>query len=412
MTSTAFLTDHYELTMLDAALQAGTEAAPVTFEVFTRGLPTGRRFGVFAGLGRWLEALESFRFGPDELEWLAAHRVISDRAVEWLASFRFSGDVYAYAEGELYAAGSPVLTVEGTFGETVLLETITLSILNHDSAVAAAASLITAAAGGRPVIEMGSRRTDSGAAVAAARAAYLGGLSSTSNLEAGRRYGVPTAGTAAHAFMLLFPDERAAFTAQVKAFGPETTLLVDTFDTDAAIRVAVEVAGPALGAIRIDSGDLAAEAFRARRLLDSLGATSTRVIVTGDLDEVAIRELASSPADGYGAGTSVVTGLGHPTAGLVYKLVSVGDHAVAKRSPGKGTVGARKWAWRVPEQAADVVTTAPDPGPPNGRPLQFQVVAGGTPRPGPTLAESRQFHARSLAELPRGEMLRLVRLPA
>lgn len=413
LTSTALLTDQYELTMLDAALQAGTAGERVTVEVFTRGLPPGRRYGVFAGVERWLDALESFRFGPAEISWLAERRVVSDRTLEWLGEYRFGGDVHAYSEGELYTDGSPVMTIEGTFGESVLLETLTLSILNHDSAVAAAASLIASAAGDRPVIEMGSRRTDANAAVAAARAAYLGGFASTSNLEAGRSYGVPTAGTAAHAFTLLFPDERAAFEAQVKALGPATTLLVDTFDTDRAIRLAVDVAGPELGAIRIDSGDLVAEAHRARILLDFLGATATKVIVTGDLDENAIRKLASSPADGYGAGTSVVTGSGFPTAGLIYKLVSVGDHDVAKRSPGKATLGGRKRAWRVARRSEEVVGPASEAGPPaGGRPLQSMVVARGERMATPSLAELRDRHRRAVADLAPGARLRLVRLGA
>jgi nicotinate phosphoribosyltransferase len=413
LTSTALLTDRYELTMLDAALQAGTAGERVTVEVFTRGLPAGRRYGVFAGVERWLDALEAFCFGPAELDWLAVHRVVSDRTLEWLAEYRFGGDVHAYPEGELYTEGSPVMTIEAPFGESVVLETLTLSILNHDSAVAAAASLIASAAGDRPVIEMGSRRTDLLAAVAAARAAYLGGFASTSNLEAGRSYGVPTAGTAAHAFMLLFPDERAAFEAQVKTLGPATTLLVDTFDTERGIRLAVDVAGPELGAVRIDSGDLVAEAHRARTLLDSLGATTTKVIVTGDLDETAIMRLASCPADGYGAGTSVVTGSGFPTAGLIYKLVSVGDHDVAKRSPGKGTFGGRKRAWRVAQRAEEVV--GPASGlelPAGGRPLQSKVMDAGERLPSPPLSELRQGHRRAVEELPPGAHLRLVRLGA
>ncbi len=310
--STALLTDRYELTMLDAALQAGTAAEPATFEVFTRGLPAGRQMGVFAGLGRLLDAIEAFRFGPEELAWLGEAGVVTPAALDWLAAFEFAGDVDAYAEGELYTGGSPVLTVAAPFGQAVLLETVVLSILNHDSAVATAASLIAQAAAGRPVIEMGSRRTDAWAAVAAARAAYIGGLASTSNLEAGRRYGVPTAGTVAHAFVLSFADEGAAFAAQVKAFGPDTTFLVDTYDMEDGIRRAVDAAGPELAAIRVDSGDLGAMARRARELLDELGATRTRVIVTGDLDDRAIRALGAAPVDGYGAGTSVVTGLGAP----------------------------------------------------------------------------------------------------
>jgi nicotinate phosphoribosyltransferase len=411
MKSTALLTDRYELTMLDAALQAGTAAEPVVFEVFTRGLPPGRRFGVFAGLGRLLDALEAFRFGPDELDWLAAHGVVSAGALKWLAKFSFAGDVHAYQEGELYTDGSPVLTVEASFGQAVLLETIVLSILNHDSAVAAAASLITEAAGGRPVIEMGSRRTDAGAALAAARAAYVAGFASTSNLEAGRRYGVPTAGTVAHAFVLSFGEERAAFEAQVAAFGSDTTFLVDTYDTEDGIRRAVAAAGPGLAAVRIDSGDLGTVARRARELLDELGATGARIVVTGDLDDRAIRALGPAPVDGYGVGTGVVTGLGAPTAGLVYKLVAAGGRLVAKQSPGKATHGGRKWAWRVPGRPEELVGLAPGSAPEGGRPLQSVVVSGGERVGGAVpLDESRAWHRRVLAELPPGEFLTLRRV--
>src|SRR6266851_203207 len=167
--STALYTDQYELTMLDAARRSGTADERVTFEVFARKLPNGREHGVFCGLGRIVDAIERFKFGPDELEWLARLRIISDDTLDWLAEYRFSGNVYAYQEGEVYAAESPLVTVEGTFGETVLLETIVLSILNHDSAVATAAERLIAAAAGRPIIEMGSRRVDVDAAVAAAR---------------------------------------------------------------------------------------------------------------------------------------------------------------------------------------------------------------------------------------------------
>jgi nicotinate phosphoribosyltransferase len=419
--STALLTDRYELTMLDAALRAGTAGHPATFEVFTRRLPAGRTHGVFAGLGRVLDALEDFRFGPDEVAWLAEQRVVSVPTLDWLAGYRFSGDIQAYAEGDLYTAGSPVLTVESSFGEGVLLETLILSILNHDSAIAAAAELIVRAAAGRPVIEMGSRRTDVGAAVAAARVAYLAGFASTSNLEAGRSYGVPTAGTAAHAFTLAFATEREAFAAQIAAFGAGTTLLVDTYETERGIRNAVEVAGPGLGGVRIDSGDLAKEAVRAREILDDMGATGTRIIVTGDLDDVAMAALAASPVDGYGVGTSLVTGLGVPTAGFVYKLVAVAaadDEAddqrpVAKRSAGKRSVGGRKWAWRItadrpPENfegpppagpgpvLVDVVLDHPDLAGDEidrrGRALQDLVVDGGAVLTRPTLEGSRALH--------------------
>lgn len=399
MSSTALFTDHYELTMLDAALAAGVADRPVVFEVFTRSLPAGRRYGVFAGLGRMVESLERFRFGADELEWLSQRGFLSDRALDWLAGYRFAGDIHAYPEGELYTAGSPVLSVCGGFGQAVLLETMVLSILNYDSAVASAASLISAAASGRPVIEMGSRRIDPEAAVAAARAGYVAGLASTSNLEAGRRYGIPTAGTSAHAFVLLFDQERDAFEAQLSTLGPHTTLLVDTFDTEEGIRTAVEAAGTGLGAVRIDSGDLAEEAVRARELLDSLGAASTAIVATGDLDETSIGRLASTPVDSYGAGTSVVTGSGHPTSGFVYKLVEVDGRPVEKLSPGKHTVGGRKFAWRVPGEGLDVVAVRPDAAPEHSRPLQSEVVSGGAVKETPDLEQARSLHFRSRDEL-------------
>jgi nicotinate phosphoribosyltransferase len=408
VSSTALYTDHYELSMLDAALRAGTADRRVVFEVFTRELPIGRRYGVFGGLGRLLDAIDEFRFGPAEIEWLSSRGFLSAAALDWLRSYRFSGTIHAYAEGEIYTGGSPVLTVEGTFAECVLLETVVLSILNYDSSVAAAASLIAAAAGDRPVIEMGSRRIDPGAATAAARAAYLGGLASTSNLEAGRAFGVPTAGTVAHAFVLLFSDEISAFSAQIEAFGPDTTLLVDTFDNEAGIRDAVAAAGPDLGAVRIDSGDLAAEARRARALLDSLGAVDTKIILTGDLDDKVIASLADVPADGYGAGTSVVTGLGHPTAGFIYKLVAVEGRPVAKTSPGKATLGGRKWAWR--SGAADVVSLSPALAPAGGRPLQSTVLLGGHRQAGPSLPESRDWHRHVVDQLGPSDEMRLVRM--
>src|SRR5690349_14847930 len=347
----ALLTDRYELTMLAAALADGTAERECVFEVFARRLPHGRRYGVLAGTGRLLEALPHFRFGDEELATLRAQGVTDARLLDWLADFRFSGDVDGYAEGEFFFPGSPVLTVRAPFAEGVLLETLVLSVLNHDSAIASAAARMVAAACDRPCIEMGSRRTHEEAAVAAARAAYLVGFASTSNLEAGRRYGVPTTGTSAHAFTLLHDDEEAAFRAQVATLGAGTTLLVDTYDVDKGIRTAVEVAGPELGGIRLDSGDLPTLARHARELLDSLGATKTRIVVTSDLDEYAISGLMAAPVDRYGVGTSLVTGSGAPTVGMVYKLVERDGVPVAKRSEGKNSVGGRKFAVR--RHAAD-----------------------------------------------------------
>ena len=359
----ALRTDRYELTMVAAALADGTAGRDCVFEVFARRLPFGRRYGVLAGTGRLLEALPHFRFGDDELCALREQGLTDQRLLDWLADFRFSGDIDGYAEGDFYFPGSPVLTIRAPFGQAVLLETLALSVLNHDSAIASAAARMVAAACERPCIEMGSRRTHEEAAVAAARAAYMVGFASSSNLDSGRRYGVPTTGTSAHAFTLLHDDERSAFQAQVNVLGPGTTLLVDTYDVDQGIRTAVEVVGPDLGGIRLDSGDLPTLATHARELLDSLGATKTRIVVTSDLDEYAIAGLMAAPVDRYGVGTSLVTGSGAPTAGMVYKLVERDGRPVAKKSEGKRSVGGRKHAVRRHDRdgiaTAEVVSSEP-----------------------------------------------------
>jgi nicotinate phosphoribosyltransferase len=340
------LTDHYELTMVGAALRDGTADRHCVFEVFARRLPAGRRYGVVAGTARLVELIQDFRFGEADIDYLRSAGTIDDELAAWLAGYRFHGDVCGYPEGELFFPGSPILTVSGTFAECVVLETLALSVLNHDCAVAAAAARMVTAARGRPVIEMGSRRTHEQAAVAAARAAYLAGFAFSSNLEAGRRYGIPTTGTAAHAYTLLHDDEATAFASQVATLGKDTTLLVDTYDISEGIRTAIAIAGPELRAIRIDSGDLSVLAAHSRQLLDSLGATETKIIVSGDLDEYSIAALAAEPVDIYGAGTAVVVGSGAPTASLVYKLVEVEGRAVVKRSENKATVGGRKTAVR------------------------------------------------------------------
>ncbi|MER6595680.1 nicotinate phosphoribosyltransferase [Micromonospora purpureochromogenes] len=401
----ALLTDHYELTMVSAALRDGTAERRCAFEVFSRRLPAGRRYGVVAGTGRLVDLIRDFRFDADEVDFLRRTGVVDDRAAEWLAGYRFTGDVDGYAEGELFFPGSPILTVSGGFAECVVLETLVLSVLNHDSAVAAAAARMVTAARGRTLIEMGSRRAHEEAAVAAARAAYLAGFRFTSNLAAGRRYGIPTAGTAAHAFTLLHDDERTAFASQVATLGKDTTLLVDTYDISQGIRNAIEVAGPELRAIRIDSGDLAVIAQQSRELLDSLGATETKIIVSGDLDEYAIAALAAEPVDMYGAGTAVVTGSGAPTVGLVYKLVEVDGRPVVKRSEHKATIGGRKVAVRrhKPTGTATEEIIVPQGVPdrqPNDRLLQRSFIVDGEPVALPSLDESREHLRQCLISIP------------
>lgn len=406
--TTALLTDHYELTMLQAALADGLAERECVFEVFCRSL-AGRRYGMFAGVARLAEAIEELRFESDTLEFLTATGVVNRSTADWLAGYRFTGSLDAYAEGEVFFPGSPVAVVQASFAEAVLLETLVLSILNFDSAVATAASRMVTAAAGRPLIEMGARRTHEQAAVAAARAAYLAGFAATSNLAAGRRWSVPTAGTAAHAFTLLHDSEAAAFRAQVASLGPATTLLVDTYDVPGGIEAAVRAAGTALGAIRLDSGDLPALAVQARAQLDALGALDTRIVVTSDLDEHSIAALAVAPVDGYGVGTAVVTGSGVPTSGLVYKLVARAGRAglvpVAKTSAGKLSRPGRKWASRGYDQegtaSVELVHLDGPPEPDAGaRTLQVPVFRAGRRVEVASLAAAREHAAQVRAELP------------
>ncbi|MEV4946101.1 nicotinate phosphoribosyltransferase [Streptomyces sp. NPDC053755] len=415
--STALFTDQYELTMLQAALRGGTADRRSVFEVFTRRLPEGRRYGVVAGTGRVLDAVENFRFDPAVIGFLREQGIVDEPTLQWLAAYRFSGDIWGYPEGEVYFPGSPLLRVEGSFAECVLLETVILSILNHDSAIAAAASRMSAAAGGRRLIEMGARRTHELAAVASSRAAYVGGFDSTSDLAAGFRYGIPTVGTSAHAFTLLHDTERDAFRAQVDSLGRGTTLLVDTYDVAEAVRTAVEVAGPELGAVRIDSGDLLLVAHRVRAQLDELGATNTRIVVTSDLDEYAIASLAAAPVDAYGVGTQLVTGSGHPTCSMVYKLVARAQSAdpkapltaVAKKSlGGKASVGGRKWAARRTDAdgvaEAEVIGTGQVPPQPADRLLLVELVKGGEVVAREPLEAARARHIAARAGLPMSAM--------
>ena len=407
--STALLTDRYELTMLDAALHDGTAARPSVFEVFARRLPEGRRYGVVAGIGRVLDALDAFRFDDDAIRWLEHEQVVTPPTLRWLADLRFTGDIHAYREGEVHVDGSPIMTVVAPFAEALVIETLVLSILNHDSAVAAAAARMVTAARGRRLLEFGSRRTHEEAAVAAARAAVLVGFDATSNLEAGRRYGVPTSGTTGHAFILAHDDERSAFAAQLATTGSATTLLVDTYDTEVGIATALDVAGSDLGAVRIDSGDLPQMTRRARRLLDEAGAQATRIVVSGDLDEHAIARLADAPVDAYGVGTSLVTGSGAPTAGFVYKLVARATapggelEPVAKGGGAKATIGRWKVASR---ELMDGVATrellrpAGSPRPASSRALQVPIVAQGERLTALDLTAARDHHRTALAELP------------
>ncbi|HUH52742.1 MAG TPA: nicotinate phosphoribosyltransferase [Microbacteriaceae bacterium] len=419
--SVALLTDRYELTMVDAALKSGMAHRKSVFELFARSLKGARRYGIVAGTGRFLEALERFRFTDAEISWLEAQNFLRDETLDWLANYKFSGDIWGYPEGEAFFPGSPILIVESSFAEGVLLETLALSILNYDSAVSSAASRMSRAANGKPLAEMGSRRTGEFSAVAAARAAYIAGFSATSNLEAGRTYGIPTMGTAAHSFTLLHDSEKDAFKSQISALGKDTTLLIDTYDIEQGVRLAVELAGAELGAVRIDSGDLPIVVLQVRKLLDELGANNTKITVTNDLDEFALATLSHSPVDSFGVGTSVVTGSGSPTMGMVYKLVARENNAgelisVAKKSSGKHSIGGLKSVERLIGNDGRANTelivvgnsagrsVSEDGSVPASRPILEQFVKSGevdrryTGKTG--ISEARLRHEASINELP------------
>ena len=406
----ALHTDQYELGNLQGALQSGVANHMAVFEVFARRLPTGRRYGVFAGLGRVLGRLPDMRFTERQVRWLEDTGVADERTRRAVAGRRFSGEIWAYREGELYFPASPVLTVRAPFGEAVLLETLLLSVANWDSGVASTASRMVTAAGGRPIIEMGSRRSHEEAAVDAARAAYIAGFAATSNMEAGLRYGVPVQGTAAHSFTLAHDSELEAFRAQVATQGPGTTLLVDTYDVEEGIRNAVAAAGPGLGGVRIDSGELLQLVPHAHRLLRELGAKDARIVLTGGLDEYAMEELSDGPVGGFGAGEHLIQ---HPNPGFVYKLVAIAEsddpdaplRPVAKRSAGKGNLPGRKWAYRAFGEdgyaAAEPLVIAdrrPDVDG-LGEPLQERFVAGGEVIRTYGVEESREYHRRTKARL-------------
>lgn len=354
METTSFLTDKYEVTMLQAMLRAGRADHRAVFDLFARRLPKGRRYGVVGGVGRVVEAVKNFRFTDEQIAYLETDPIIDEATVNYLRNYKFRGIIVGQPEGSLYFPNTPIITVIGTFADCVLLETLLLSIMNHDSAVMSAASRMVTAAEGMPMIEMGSRRTSETSAIAAARAAYIAGFNATSNLQAGHLYQIPTTGTSAHAYTLAYgPDgEEQSFYDQMVALGTDTTILVDTYNIPEGIRRAVHaanalgVSGP--GGIRIDSGDLHEETVNARELLDSLGAIDTKIVLSSDIDEYTISEMKErgTPVDAVGAGTRVVTGSGAPTAEMVYKLVQINDTPVSKRAEGKISTGGIKVTYR------------------------------------------------------------------
>jgi nicotinate phosphoribosyltransferase len=414
MMTTPLATDLYQLTMMAAYQHAGITGRS-TFELFVRSLPAGRAFLVAAGLEQALDLLESLRFTADEIRYLrtvpalaAAPDAFFD---DLLPSFRFTGDVWAVAEGEVVFPHEPLLRVTAPALEAQLVETALLATITFQTSIASKAARIVAAAEGRSVIEFGSRRAHGlDAALHAARAAYVAGCAATSNVEAGYRYGIPVSGTMAHSWVMSFAHEIDAMRAYLALFGERTTVLIDTYDTVAAAHAIVR-AGLRPGSVRLDSGDLVALSREVRRVLNEGGLVETRIIVSGDLDEHRIAQLLAdaAPIDAFGVGTALSTSNDAPALGGVYKLVEIErDDAMApvlKLSAGKRTLPGSKQVWRLSQNgrtAGDVLALASEPSP-GGRPLLSQVMRGGHRlHPSPGIEQVRRHAADAVRELPDG----------
>jgi nicotinate phosphoribosyltransferase len=411
-------TDLYQLTMMAGYVATGRHEVPATFELFVRRLPPHRRYLIAAGLSSAVEYLRELRFLPDEIEWLRQSgyfKDVSGSFFEFLQAVTFTGDVWAMPEGTPLFPNEPILRVTAPLAQAQLAETALLAIVNYQTSVASKAARIVHAAAGRPVLEFGARRAHGpAAALFAARAAFVGGCSGTSYVEAGLRFGIPLSGTMAHSWVLAARNERGAFEEYMSLFGPQSVLLIDTFDTLRAAKMIVD-ARLRPPAVRLDSGDLLALSRGVRQIFDAGGLAATRIIATGDLDEWKIAALLrdGAPIDAFGVGTSLTTSEDAPALGGVYKLVQIeedgGIRNVMKLSDSKATWPGRKQVWRVYDEhgASDVVGVDHESPPPGGEPLLEQVLVRGEPvSHAPSLASSRERAQRMLARL-RPELLNL-----
>ena len=386
-----------------------------TFELYVRELPANRSFLIAAGLKQALEYLENVRFSKGDIDYLRSlpslQGVRREFFDEYLPRFRFTGEIWAVDEGMPVFSPGPLLRVTAPLPEAQLVETALLAQIAFQTSVASRAARIVEAASGRPVVEFGARRAHgTEAGVLAARAAFLSGCESTSNVEAGRRFGIPVSGTMAHSWVTAFPTELAAFRQYTEVFGDRTVLLLDTYDTVAATR-SIAASGLRPGAVRLDSGDVIALSRHVRAILDEAGLRDTTIFVSGDLDEWRIAEIvaAGAPVNGFGVGAALSTSSDAPSLGAIYKLVEIERDGVAvpvmKRSPGKQTYPGRKQVWRVFDNGtavADVIELAgDDDGTQLARPLLTRVMRDGRRESAPQLlAELRARSRVRIAELP------------
>lgn len=348
-------TDLYELTMAAAYLAAGRIEDRASFELFARKLPQSRSFLIAAGLEQGLHYLQNLRFSDDSIQYLRkldSFKSVDAAFFDYLRGFRFTGDVCALPEGTVFFADEPILQVTAPIIEAQIAETYLINVVNFQSTVASKAARVCLAGKGKSIVDFGSRRAHSPqAGVLAARASFIGGCHGTSNLLAGYEMGIPVYGTMAHSFVQFFDQEEEAFRRFYEVFGEASILLVDTYNTLEGVRKAMGVGGKIAG-IRLDSGNLLNLSRKARRLLDKQGASNTRIIASGNLDEEKILSLtlADAPIDGYGVGTDLVVSADAPTCDLVYKLVEVIQkgqvHPRMKSSAGKATLPYRKQVFR------------------------------------------------------------------
>jgi nicotinate phosphoribosyltransferase len=360
MTS-ALTVDLYELTMMQAYHLGGIDGQ-ATFDLFVRRLPEGRDFLLVAGLATVIDHLESVRFTASDLEYLASLGQFRAEFLERLESFRFSGEVAAMPEGSIAFAGEPILRLTAPIIEAQLLETVIMNLIHLQTLIASKAARVVLAAQDRALVDFGLRRThgtESG--LYGARASHIAGFAATSNVEAGKRFGIPVTGTMAHSYVQALGDEAAAFRSFTEAY-PETVLLVDTYDTLRGVDRVIALAD-ALGdafkvrAIRLDSGNLTHLATEARRRLDAARLEGVQIFASGNLDEVGVQQLARSgvPIDGFGIGTRLGTSQDAPNLDIVYKLAQLDDQPLLKLSTDKGTLPGIKQVWREENQDGVVI---------------------------------------------------------
>lgn len=411
LTVGALLTDLYQLTMLQAYLAQGMNDS-ATFELFVRKLPPERHFLVAAGLEQTLDFLAGLAFDETQVQWLERQGGFSRELLDALRRLRFSGDVHAMPEGTLVFADEPLLRVTAPLPQAQLVESRLLNLVHFQTLIASKAARIVLAAQGRRLVDFGMRRAHGAeAALLAARAAWLAGFDGSATAEAGQRFGIPVFGTMAHSFVQAHASEAEAFVAFTRARPERPTLLVDTYDTEAAVARIVELApqlareGIAIGSVRLDSGDLAAHAKAVRTLLDRGGLASTTIFASGNLDESRIAALlaAGAPIDGFGVGTALTTSSDAPALDAVYKLQSYAGQPRRKRSEGKATWPGIKQVCRFidgdGQLLIDRLQLADEPC--AGQALLQPVMRGGV-RIGasPSLAEARSYCAAQLASLP------------